>query len=531
MSLYKSSAAEFIKICQEGTVADLLKDAFDRYHGHSPEKSEMTSWENSLVALAKVFEQSGFIDQGILLEYHLPLASSRVDCVITGKDEEDASHVVLIELKQWETASASLGPNEVRTLLGGTIQTVLHPCAQVESYVAYLKDSHTAFHESETPLHISGCSYLHNYHSKPADPLIAEKFSQLTTDYPLFTATQEKQLAQFLRSKVGNSGGEKIASLIEKRSYRPSKKLMQEVATSIAELPQYILLGEQRIGFDAVLCAVEDSLKNDRKWIILVRGKPGSGKSVIALKLLGSLLSKSRSAYYATGSRAFTETLKNRINSKCAPLLRYTNQFVDSEPSQLDVLIVDEAHRIRHQTTNKEGTPIGKDSQLVELFDAAKTLVLFVDDAQAVKPGEIGSAGYILSAAQHLPAIVKEIGLKAQFRCGGADNFIDWIDNLLGIRNTNVKTWIPNDNFEFKIVTTPDDLENLIQDRVKAGHTGRLTAGYCWKWSKPTSQGALVSDIVIGTFKRPWNASHYAKNLAPGILSASFWATDPNGMN
>ena len=38
-------------------------------------------------------------------------------------------------------------------------------------------------------------------------------------------------------------------------------------------------------------------------------------------------------------------------------------------------------------------------------------------------------------------------------------------------------------------------------------------------------------DVVIGNYRRPWNAKPEAKKLAPGIPKASLWADDPNGIN
>ena len=41
----------------------------------------------------------------------------------------------------------------------------------------------------------------------------------------------------------------------------------------------------------------------------------------------------------------------------------------------------------------------------------------------------------------------------------------------------------------------------------------------------------MVNDIVIGDYKRPWDAKPGNWRLAPGIPSAALWATDPNGIN
>jgi len=47
----------------------------------------------------------------------------------------------------------------------------------------------------------------------------------------------------------------------------------------------------------------------------------------------------------------------------------------------------------------------------------------------------------------------------------------------------------------------------------------------------PDKDGFLLDDVVIGEYKRPWDAKYEAKKLAPGIPKASLWAYDPNGIN
>ena len=77
-----------------------------------------------------------------------------------------------------------------------------------------------------------------------------------------------------------------------------------------------------------------------------------------------------------------------------------------------------------------------------------------------------------------------------------------------------------------------DDSEIKIKEKVSEGYTARMTAGFCWKWSKQLQQDrTLVNDVKIGDFVRPWNAQHNATNLPPGIPKAHLWAYDNGGIN
>ena len=47
----------------------------------------------------------------------------------------------------------------------------------------------------------------------------------------------------------------------------------------------------------------------------------------------------------------------------------------------------------------------------------------------------------------------------------------------------------------------------------------------------PDSEGNLNDDVIIGDYKRPWDARPEARKLAKGIPKATLWADDPNGIN
>ena len=41
----------------------------------------------------------------------------------------------------------------------------------------------------------------------------------------------------------------------------------------------------------------------------------------------------------------------------------------------------------------------------------------------------------------------------------------------------------------------------------------------------------LKNDVIIGSYKRPWNAKPESRVLAAGIPKSNLWAYDPNGIN
>jgi len=453
--------------------------------------------------------------------------------MICGRNEKRKDNAVIVELKQWDKCEEAVGENEVMTWVGGTKREVLHPSVQVGQYQMYLEDTHTAFYADPEPVVLSACTYLHNYNFYSEDVIFSNKFNKALKKYPLFTADDVDKLKDYLVDKLERGEGIDVLRRVEESEYRPSKKLMDHVGKMIKGKSEYILLDEQLIVYDAVLSCAKKGFHDKQNTVIIIKGGPGTGKSVIAINLMADLLLKGYNAHYATGSRAFTETLRKIIGSRGSVQFKYFNSYVQADHNIVDVLIADESHRIRN-TSNSHFTPRAKRSkfsQIEELLQASKVAVFFIDEKQVVRPNEIGSVTYVKHNAVRNGCKVFEYKLEAQFRCNGSDAFVNWINNTLGIERTANVIWDQQEEFDLKIFPSPLDLEYAIRQKVKGGFTGRVTAGFCWKWSMPNEDGTLKVDVVIGDYKRPWNAKPGARKLAPGIPKASLWAHDPNGIN
>lgn len=532
MRLYSGSSKQFMQDTVLNQIAGKLQNAFFDYYRYNPPSGEVNSWRNSLRALSQTFEYAGLTDHGVILEYQLPQSSRRLDCLVCGKDLQRQDNAVIIELKQWEKARDCDLDNEVITVVGGAEREQLHPSVQVGGYKTYLEDTHTAFYEGDRIVSLSACAYLHNYAYDPTAPIFADKFREWLARYPLFTADDVQKLADYLGGRLELGQGLDILQRIEESKYRPSKKLMDHVKQMIANRPEYVLLDEQQVVFDRVLTTARQGFHDKRKNVIIIKGGPGTGKSVIAINLMAELNKGGYNAQYATGSRAFTETLKNKLGSRAAPMFRYFHNYSDVQSNEVDVLIADEAHRIR-ETSEFRYRPKSKSSglpQIDELLRAAKCAVFFIDDYQVVRHREIGSVGYIRDHAQAMNSRVFEYELETQFRCAGSAGFVNWIEMTLGIRRTANVLWDSAEAFDFRICDTPFELENAIRQKASEGFASRMMAGFCWKWSDPDSDGTLLDDVVIGDFRRPWNAKSDAGRLAPGIPKERLWASDPRGM-
>ena len=533
MRLYAGSSGQFIEDTVLNQVAGKLKNAFFSHYRHNPPQAEVNSWQNSLRAMSGILQYGDLLDHGVLLEYQLPLTSRRLDFMVTGKGHANAENAVIVELKQWNKCGTAEGENEVLTFVGGGQREVLHPSAQVGRYRMYLSDTHTAFHEGENPVSLAACAYLHNYPHDPGDVLYDEKFEKVLSSDPIFTMDEAVDLMGYLKERLCAGQGMEVLKRVEESQYRPSRKLMEHVGEVINGNSRYVLLDEQVVAYDKVRALSKKGFHDRRKTVIIIKGGPGTGKSVIAIKLMADLLLSGFNAHYATGSKAFTETLRNIIGHRGSVQFKYFNSYSSAQPNEIDVLIADESHRIR-KTSNSRFTAASDSSnleQIEELLRAAKVCVFLIDDVQVVRPNEIGSVEYIRQRAQAGNCNIFEYELEAQFRCSGSDAFVNWIDNTLGIRRTANVLWEGNESFAFKIFDSPLALEEAIRKKADEGYTARMTAGFCWKWSKPKQDGTLVEDVVIGDYKRPWNAKPESRRLARGIPKASLWAYLPGGLD
>lgn len=125
----------------------------------------------------------------------------------------------------------------------------------------------------------------------------------------------------------------------------------------------------------------------------------------------------------ATGAKAFTENLRRVLGQRAAANFDYFNSFMDCDAGDIDVLICDEAHRIRESSNNRftSAARRSSDSQIDELIRAAKVTVFMIDDKQVVRPGEVGSSEIIREAAVRFDTHLVQERLEAQFRCAGSD--------------------------------------------------------------------------------------------------------------
>lgn len=524
MRLYEGTIAKFSEDVIQNRIADAVSKNYYSHYKKYPSDPEYRSWQQSLNVLNNSFLYSNLKDNKIIIEYELPYSTRRIDVLIFGKNNDNVDNVVLMELKQWSNEHVYNCENEGNIVIDfyGK-REVPHPCLQVEGYHFDLQDFVRIFQE-KPPIELSSCAYCHNYSKYDNNVLNLPKFKKVINTFPLFQKEDVKELGAYLKERLRNGPGLEVFNRFITSPVRASKKLLDHTGEMISKQQIFTLIDDQIAAYNAIMHKAKNLSKRGVKSIVIVKGGPGTGKSVIALEVMGELMRMGKVVYHATGSSAFTNTLRKIVGRRASNLFKFFFSFTQLNENEIDVLICDEAHRIREHS-NDYGVPRqfrSSSPQVDGLIKPARLTLFFIDENQVVRPKEIGNVKLIKEAAKKFGIIednIAEFELKTQFRCSGSDAYLQWLDKVLDIRDSDIDRF--DTKMEFNIFNGPMELKNAIDKKNREKENcARIVAGFCWPWSKPNSDGSLIQDVKIGQFSMPWEKKDEFWK----------WATDKSGM-
>lgn len=501
MIVYQSTKSGFASDVLNGVISDKIEEAFIAHLGRHTSPNEVRSWENSMQYMDRVVSDPEIpSDSSISIEYQLPLASKRIDFIIAGRDENDASSVVIVELKQWQSAKKTEKDGVVITRFEHGEQETTHPSYQAWSYSAMLRDYNSAIQDGEISLH--PCAYLHNYDD---DGVISSPFyGRYLEEAPAFFSHDALKLRDFIKRFVRKGDNRDILYSIENGRLRPSKHLADCLASMLKGNEEFKLLDDQKTAYETAL-ALSDLAKPDLRQVLIIEGGPGSGKSVLAVNLLVELTKRGLVARYVSKNSAprmvYSRKLAGDFRAVTVEnMFGGTGCFFDLAPCTFDVLIVDEAHRLCMKSGMYQN--LGED-QTEEIVRASKMSVFFIDEHQRISMQDVGSIEKIKKAALKNGARITQLSLSSQFRCNGSDGYLNWIDNLLQIRDTaNVR--LTRDEYDFRVFDDPVKMFEAIREKNESNNKSRVVAGYCWDWVSKSDKSRY--DIVIGDrFRHKWN--------------------------
>ena len=524
MLVYEGIKKDFIDDVDLGIIADKIRNKYIEILKRRPSTPEFNSWKNSMQYMRGVLSDEEIpFNTGIAIEYNIPPTGCRIDFMMSGYINNNPN-VVIVELKQWDKCTEVQdldGIYKVNTYTGGGLRDVNHPSYQAMTYANLISDYNEIVQIKN--INIIPCAYLHNYYLDEDKTLLNDNYKKYTDKAPLFGHNDVRNLRKFIKKYIEKGDNGKILYEIDNGKIKPSKMLQDTLSNMLEGNQEFYMIDNQKIVYEYALKNAIDTVAANDKNVMIVRGGPGTGKSVLAINLLVEFTKRNMTCFYVTKNSApryvFEEKLKGKKHKGeyINHLFQGSGKFINEERNKLDCLVVDEAHRLNAKSGMFQN--LGE-NQVKEIINASKFSIFFIDENQKVTLKDIGTEQIIRDYAKELGAGIHTYELESQFRCNGSDGYIAWLDNTLQIRNT-ANLDINDFNYDFKIFDDPNELRKAIVEK-NSDNKARLVAGYCWDWIKTGKNRTDVHDIIIPeyNFSMSWN-----------LGNTGTWAIDKNSVD
>lgn len=528
MIVYEATKEIFINDVINNQIAGRIEQLYRLRVGQNVNPREKEAWKNSMMYMNNVLNDVSIPNNsGIAIEFKIPYTSKRIDFIITGRDKQGRNIAIIVELKQWTEAEIVEGQDGiVRTFTGGAMREVAHPSYQAWSYAAYIEDFNENVQRDNVKL--LPCAYLHNYENVEPKTILSDKYKDYIEKAPVFISGDALKLREFIKKYVTEGDNKETLYLIENGKIKPSKSLQDCIAGMVKQNKEFILLDNQKVVYETAMEMAKKSNEDGKKRCLIVKGGPGTGKTVLAINLLSDLTNKPYEmvCHYVTKNAAPRAVFKAKLKgtekiSKIDNMFKGSGIYTEAKKDDVGVILADEAHRLNAKSGMFKNQG---ENQIKEIINAAKFSVFFIDETQRIDIYDIGSVAEIEKYLDEFGIVGEErkiLELESQFRCNGSDGYLAWLDDVLEIRQTANNDGFDID-YDIQIMDNPNDVKDKIFELNKINNKARLLAGYCWNWIKEGKNDTKVHDIVIPkyNFEMSWN-----------LGSSSTWAIDPESVN
>lgn len=323
-----------------------------------------------------------------------------------------------------------------------------------------------------------------------------------------------------------------------------TKSLSEIENSELFKYSPYKALNEDQ--YNSVL-EILDGLTTKKSNRIFISGSAGTGKTILAtylIKLLNSEVEHFHSDDYnedeikeinyikefrlkypkakiglvvaMTSLRQSLESVFRKIPGlKASMVINPSDTFKSQE--KYDLLIVDEAHRLRKYKNiswmgafRKNNQKLGLDDSGTELdwiIANSKNQLFFYDSAQSVKPSDVDSEKFseLLRDNKSL-----RLELKSQMRVKGGNNYIQFVDDLLHVKRVEGSKY-HEENYELMVFDNFNDLYNELDKKENEFGLCRMIAGYSWPWKSNPKQNPppdpSTTDIDLDGLSFKWNST------------------------
>lgn len=514
MLVYEGIKSSFIDDVNLGIIADKIRNKYIEVLKRKPNTREFNSWNNSMQYMRGVLSDNEIPNNvGVAIEYNIPPTGCRIDFMMSGYNKKE-SNIIIVELKQWDKATEvgqMDGVYKVNTYTGGSLRNVNHPSYQAMTYANLIRDYNEMVELKD--INIVPCAYLHNYYFEDDDTLLSNDYKEYTEKAPLFGHNDVVKLRNFIKKYISVGDDGDLLYEIDGGRIKPSKMLQDSLNDMLKGNREFYMIDEQKIIYEYAIKNAIDTVSKNNKNVMIVRGGPGTGKSVLAINLLVELNKRGMTCFYVTKNSAPRNVYSTKLRGDYTQtyinhLFQGSGNFIEEGANQIDCLVADEAHRLNEKSGRYQNKG---ENQVKEIINAAKFSIFFLDENQKVTLKDIGSEDLIKKFAKEAGAGIYIFELSSQFRCNGSDGYLAWLDRVLEIRNT-ANLDIDGFNYDFRVFDDPNEMRNAIEEKNKKNNKSRIVAGYCWEW--PT--GKTRKDTNFHEIKIPEKKFEISWNLEGG---------------
>lgn len=276
--------------------------------------------------------------------------------------------------------------------------------------------------------------------------------------------------------------------------------------------PYKELTDEQVSGVTKII----ERLESDEKSTIMVKGMPGSGKTIICTFLMKYFKELDNFKNKKVGLVIPQESLRTTLQKLFSQIDGMKHNDVigpnDVVKEKYDILVVDEAHRLtkRQNIVNYREFDkvnnllgLGKDGDQMDwIMRSSKSQIFFYDALQVIGPAGIEDLRVKkkMEMYERLSSYSRPLRLYSQMRVQGGKPYIDYIVQLL---TGTVKEKKAVKNYEFIVVEDFRKFNELLYEKEEKNQLCRMAAGFSWKWNSKKDKNKY--DIEIDGIEKQWN--------------------------
>lgn len=325
--------------------------------------------------------------------------------------------------------------------------------------------------------------------------------------------------------------------------------------------PFKALNSDQAIAVENILEGLFTDLEKNTNSLSIVKGGPGTGKTIVAIYLIKLLEDIKRytpddapeqdSIFNEFFTRGHPDLLKDfkigfvipqqslrdsvrkvfKLTPGMDPSHVLTPFDIGGSKEKFDLVIVDESHRLNHRANqpsgslNKRFSQINRDlfgsdddsyTQLDWILEQSKHVILMLDAEQSVRPADLPleTVNSLLKTAETESRLYP---LVSQMRVEAGEDYIGYIRQVLS--NSSPLERRSFETYDLKLFENFEELIETIRDREDEHGLARLVAGYAWEWVSKGKKSEDVYDIEIDGVKLRWNTV------------ATDWINSPTSLN